>query len=145
MGDVYAPPAHVALDRLKAFREYGETQKALQLAGELTAVRQEAEKQAIAPTAKFTAAKDLMEAQVDAVKADLAHRMAYVKLMAHLGNLLVGSQRNHRPARIHPTFAMAGSTRVAENMSAAGGRGCQPKDQPPAKVSPGEDERPPSD
>jgi outer membrane protein TolC len=70
---------------LKAYREYVETQKALQLAGELAAVRQESEKNAAAPAAKFTAAKDLMEAQVDAVKADMAHRIAYVKLMALIG------------------------------------------------------------
>jgi hypothetical protein len=48
-------------------------------------VRQEAEQKAAAPTAKFAAAKDLMEAQVDTVKADLAHRIAYVKLMALIG------------------------------------------------------------
>ena len=70
---------------LKAFREYVETQKARQLAGDLAAVRQETEKNAAAPAAKFAAAKDLAEAQVDAVKADLAHRIAYVKLISLIG------------------------------------------------------------
>jgi outer membrane protein TolC len=70
---------------LKAFREYEETAKALKLADELAAVRTEAEKAAKEPSAKFTAAKDMATAQVDAVKADLAHRVAFVKLMALIG------------------------------------------------------------
>jgi hypothetical protein len=72
---------------LLAYGEYEATQQALQLTGELVAVRQEAAKNAAAPAAQFKAAKDLMEAQVDAVKADLAHRIAYVKPMAIIGKL----------------------------------------------------------
>ncbi len=49
-------------------------------------VRKESEKAAATPTAKFTAAKDSMTAQVDYVKADLAHRIAFVKLMSLIGN-----------------------------------------------------------
>jgi outer membrane protein TolC len=70
---------------LKAFREYGETLEAFKLAGELVAVRTEAEKAAVVPKDKFTAAKDHMTAEVDWVKADLAHRIAYVKLMSLIG------------------------------------------------------------
>jgi len=43
--------------------------------------------------AKFTAAKELMEAQVDAVKADLAHRIACVKLMALIGRQYLRTSR----------------------------------------------------
>jgi outer membrane protein TolC len=70
---------------LKAFREYEQTQVALQLAGELVGVRTEAEKAAADLPAKFKAAKDSATAQVDYVKADLAHRTAYVKLMSLIG------------------------------------------------------------
>jgi outer membrane protein TolC len=70
---------------LKAFREYEQTQLALKLAGELVELRGEALKAATAPAAKFKAGKDAMTAQVDYAKADLAHRIAYVKLMALIG------------------------------------------------------------
>jgi outer membrane protein TolC len=75
----------VRQDALKAFREYVQSGSAFDLAGQLVQGRQEAEKAATQPAAKFTAAKDLMQAQVDYVKADLAHRIAYVKLMALIG------------------------------------------------------------
>jgi outer membrane protein TolC len=75
----------VRQNALKAFRDYEQSQRALKLAGELVAVRTEAEKAAATPAAKFKAAKDAMTAQVDSVKADLAHRIAYVKLMSLLG------------------------------------------------------------
>jgi hypothetical protein len=70
---------------LKAFREYEQTQQALQLADELVPVRKEAEKTAADVPAKFKAGKETMTAQVDYMKADLAHRIAYVKLMALIG------------------------------------------------------------
>jgi outer membrane protein TolC len=70
---------------LKAFREYEESGKAYQLAGELVEARQAALKAAVNPADKFKAAKDLAEAQLDFVKADLAQRIAYVKLMAIIG------------------------------------------------------------
>jgi outer membrane protein TolC len=72
----------VRQNALKAFREYEETQQALKLAGELVPLRKEAEKAATTPAAKFTAGKDAMTAQVDYLKADLAYRIAYVKLMS---------------------------------------------------------------
>ncbi len=77
----------VRQNTLKAFREYKDCQQTLQLAGELVAVRTEAEKAAAAPAAKFAAAKDAMTAQVNYVKADLACRVAYVKLMSLIGKL----------------------------------------------------------
>jgi outer membrane protein TolC len=75
----------VRQNALKAFRDYHETQEALKLADDLVAVRTEAQKAAAGPADQFKAAKDLMEAQVNSVKADLAHRIAYVKLMSLLG------------------------------------------------------------
>jgi outer membrane protein TolC len=75
----------VRQNTLKAFRDYEQTAQALKLAEELVPLQAEAEKTATSPAAKFAAAKDAMTAQVDAVKADLNHRIAYVKLMALLG------------------------------------------------------------
>jgi outer membrane protein TolC len=75
----------VRQNALKAFREYEQSQEAYKLAGELVAVRTEAEKAAATLDAKFKAAKDAMTAQVDYLKAGLAHRVAYVKLMAIIG------------------------------------------------------------
>ncbi len=70
---------------LKAFRDYEQSQQAVKLASELVEVRKESEKAAATPAAKFTAAKDSMTAQLDYVKADLAHRIAFVKLMSLIG------------------------------------------------------------
>jgi len=70
---------------LKAFRDYEQGQQTVNLAAELVEVRKEGEKAAATPKAKFTAAKDSMTAQVDYVKADLAQRFAYVKLMSLIG------------------------------------------------------------
>jgi outer membrane protein TolC len=70
---------------LKAYRDYVDTEKALKLAGELVPLREQAVKGATTLSAKFTAAKDLSEAQVDAVKADLAQRIAYTKLASLIG------------------------------------------------------------
>jgi outer membrane protein TolC len=70
---------------LKAFRDYEQTQQAAKLAADLVGVRKEAEKAAKTPTALFTAAKDSLTAEVDYLKADLAHRIGYVKLMSLIG------------------------------------------------------------
>lgn len=70
---------------VKAFQDYQGSQAALQLAGDLVALRKEAEKAAVLPAAKFTAAKDRMTAEVDYVKADLAQRVAAAKLHSLLG------------------------------------------------------------
>jgi outer membrane protein len=75
----------------KAFRELGETQEALKMAEELVAVRREATKKATTPEAlrdptfllAVTKAQGL--AEVEAVKADLAYRQAYVQLMSLIG------------------------------------------------------------
>jgi outer membrane protein TolC len=75
----------VRQNALKSFREYNSTAEALKLAEELVAVRTQSQKAATKPADQFKTAKDLMTAQVDYVKADLAHRIAYVKLMALLG------------------------------------------------------------
>ncbi len=70
---------------LKAFRDYEQSQQAIKLAAEMVEVRKEGEKAAGTPTAKFKAAKDSLTAQVDYVKADLAQRIGYVKLMSLVG------------------------------------------------------------
>src|SRR5262249_28394328 len=76
----------------KAFREVAETQEALTTAGELAELRKEAVKQATTPeamrnpTALIKASKDLALAEVEAVKADLAYRQAYVQLMSLIGH-----------------------------------------------------------
>jgi outer membrane protein TolC len=78
----------------KLFREVGETQEALKAAQEMAGLRAEEVKKATSDLAKKTpfalplllrASKDLMLAQVDVVKADLAYRMAYVQLMSLIG------------------------------------------------------------
>jgi outer membrane protein TolC len=75
----------VRQDALKAFRDYVQSGVAYDLAGQLVEARTAAAKAATEPAAKFAAAKDLAMAQVDYIKADLAHRIAYVKLMALIG------------------------------------------------------------
>jgi outer membrane protein TolC len=78
----------------KAFREVGETQEALKQAQELVTLLKEAEKTATTPEALtnplalallLKASKDLMLAEVEVVKADLAYRQAYVKVMSLVG------------------------------------------------------------
>jgi outer membrane protein len=69
----------------KAFREFQETAQGVVTAGELVAVRTEATKTAANPDAMLKAAKKLALAQVDYVKAELAHQQAYVQLMTLIG------------------------------------------------------------
>ena len=75
----------------KAFRELNEDQDALKTAEEMVALRKEAVKKASAAGPKadlkdlLEASKAGMTAEVDAVKADLAYRTAYVQLMALIG------------------------------------------------------------
>jgi outer membrane protein TolC len=70
---------------LKAFRDYVESQQAVQLAGQLVEARKEIQKAAKTPAAMFKAAQDSLEAGVGYLKADLAQRTAYVKLMSLIG------------------------------------------------------------
>jgi hypothetical protein len=51
----------------------------------MVGLRTEAQKAAKDPADQFKAGKDLMTAQVDYVKADLAVRINYVKLAALIG------------------------------------------------------------
>jgi outer membrane protein TolC len=75
----------------KAFREVAETQQALKTAQELSQLRAEAVKQATTPEAMrnpaalIKASKDEALAAVEAIKAELAYRQAYVQLMSLLG------------------------------------------------------------
>jgi len=75
----------VRQDTLKAYRDYAESQKALELAGQMVTLRTEALKAAKDPAAQFKAGKDASTAQVDYAKADLAVRIAFVKLAALIG------------------------------------------------------------
>ncbi|HEV3261154.1 MAG TPA: TolC family protein [Gemmataceae bacterium] len=75
----------------KAFREVAETQEALKTAQEMVELRKEAEKKETTPEAMrnpaplLAATQARMLAEVDAVKADLAYRTAYVQLMSLVG------------------------------------------------------------
>jgi outer membrane protein TolC len=67
----------------KAFRDLGETQTAQKAAQQLVALRKEAVKQAMPqaqkdPITLIKASKDLMLAEVEAIKAELAYRQAVV-------------------------------------------------------------------
>jgi outer membrane protein TolC len=76
---------------VKAFREVAETRETLKTAEQMVALRKEAEKKATTPeamkdpTALIAAVKARGLAEVDAVKADLAYRQAYVQLMTLIG------------------------------------------------------------
>jgi outer membrane protein TolC len=70
---------------VKAFREFDETRQALATAGELVGVRTETAKAAKTPEAMMASAKPLALAQVDYIKAQLAHQQAYVTLMVLIG------------------------------------------------------------
>ncbi len=76
---------------VKAFREVGETLAALQTAQQLVELRKEAEKAATTPEALrnpgplLAATRARALAEVDAIKADLAYRQAYVNLMILIG------------------------------------------------------------
>jgi outer membrane protein TolC len=70
---------------LKAYRELGESQEALKTAQEMVVLRREAEKSAATPALLMAAAKARMQAEVDAVKADLAYRVAVVQVMSMAG------------------------------------------------------------
>lgn len=69
----------------KAFRDLVDARTALKSAQEMAALRKEAEKAARTPATLVPAAKARMLADVDAVKADLAYREAYVQLMSLIG------------------------------------------------------------
>jgi outer membrane protein TolC len=70
---------------VKAFREFEETRQSLATAGEMVAVRTEAVKKAANPEAMMAAGKEQALAQVNYVKAELAHQQAYVQLMVLIG------------------------------------------------------------
>lgn len=70
---------------LKAYREVVDAQETLKIAQEMVGLRIEAEKAAAGPAALMAAAKNRMLAEVDAVKADLAYRVACVQVMSLVG------------------------------------------------------------
>ena len=78
----------------KAFRDWATSQETLKINEEMVGLRKEAEKKATTPEAMtnptaldalLTASKKRAEAEVEAVKADLAYRQAYVELMSLVG------------------------------------------------------------
>jgi outer membrane protein TolC len=79
---------------VKAFREVGESQQTLTIARETVGLWKEAEKKATTPEALanpvalallLVASKERMLADVEVVKAELAYRQAYVKVMSLIG------------------------------------------------------------
>jgi hypothetical protein len=83
---------------VKAWREFEETRQTLAIDAELVAARTEAATQASSPQSLMKAAKDpavievLLKAvkdqalaQVDYIRAELAHQQAYVQLMTLVG------------------------------------------------------------
>jgi outer membrane protein TolC len=70
---------------LKAFRAVEQARTVLQQAQEMVPLRQEAVKTAAGLPAKLDAAKNLLEAEVALVKADLTYRVAIVELTGLLG------------------------------------------------------------
>jgi outer membrane protein TolC len=70
----------------KAYREYEQSRAVLQNAQAMVPLRQQAAKSAKAPTDLLKTGKDLMVAEVDLVKADMAYRVAYGTLMSIAGN-----------------------------------------------------------
>jgi outer membrane protein TolC len=70
---------------VKAFASLGQAQEAVQAAAQMVQLRKEAAKSATDLDTKFKAGKDLMEAEVNYIKADLAYRQAYVGLMSLVG------------------------------------------------------------
>jgi outer membrane protein TolC len=69
---------------LKQYRELSEARETLATAAEMVQARKEADDKAVG-VAKFDTSKKLMEAEVDLAKADLAFRVAHVKLLSLLG------------------------------------------------------------
>lgn len=83
---VSATQDEVRQKALKACREFNQTQEAIKLAGELVQARTEAAGAAAKDIHdQLKAGKDLMEAQLGFLKANLAHRFAYVNLMSIIG------------------------------------------------------------
>jgi outer membrane protein TolC len=66
----------VRQETLKAYRDYGDTRQLLRLAGEMVEVRKQAAQQAGDLTTKLKAGKDVLTAEVDYLKADLAQDAA---------------------------------------------------------------------
>jgi outer membrane protein len=69
----------------KAFREIEQHREALQLATEMAQLRKEAVKKAAGLKAGLDAGKDLLEAEVNVVKEELAYRTAHVELSTLIG------------------------------------------------------------
>ena len=78
----------------KAFRDWTASQETLKIDEEMVGLRKQAEKKATKPEAMtnpaaldalLTASKKRAEAEVEAVKADLAYRQAYIELMSLVG------------------------------------------------------------
>jgi outer membrane protein TolC len=70
---------------LKAFLGLTDAMETLKMAQEIVGLRREAEKAAANPMDLMAATKARMLAEVDAVKADLAYRLAYVEVMSVIG------------------------------------------------------------
>jgi outer membrane protein TolC len=77
---------------VKAFRDVADSLDAVKMAQEMVELRKQAEKKAATPEAErdpaglMAASKARLVAEIDAVKAELAYRQAYVDLMSLLGH-----------------------------------------------------------
>ncbi|MGE3410546.1 MAG: TolC family protein [Pirellulales bacterium] len=69
----------------KAFRNYQQTARVAHTAGRMLAVRQAIAQKKAATPAALDAGKDLLNAQVDAIKAEVAHRIACGELLNVMG------------------------------------------------------------
>ena len=76
--------ADVEQKTLKAYRDFDQSAGNVKLAAQLVELRKAALKAAV-PADQIKAGKDLLTADVDAVKAELNQRIAHAKLMALIG------------------------------------------------------------
>jgi hypothetical protein len=74
----------VRLDARKAYLGYEQAHEANRLAAEMVAARKDAEKYAAGPAA-LQAKGDTAKAELEAMKAEIAFRVAYAQLVALIG------------------------------------------------------------
>jgi outer membrane protein TolC len=70
---------------LKAFREVEQDRETVKNAEEMVALRKEAQKKAATPADQMAAAKALMQASIDLIKAQMTYRVGYAHLLNETG------------------------------------------------------------
>lgn len=76
----------VRLEAAKAYDDYEQTRETYRLAGEMVQVRQAAEKEATDPQNAVQAKGETIKAKLDAMKAEIAYRVAHAKLAGLIGH-----------------------------------------------------------